>query len=123
MDNVVLVVEDNSELLEVVESILSDAGWRVHTSENATKGLVTLKEHGQHIALLLTDVVMPDMSGVELATRARDAYPHIKVLLMTGYTDVDTGGRLPLLRKPFRRKQLIEAVDRLMTDVLLGRWC
>jgi CheY-like chemotaxis protein len=121
MTRTVLVVEDNTELLEVVEEILSDVGWTVFTATNGTKGLLALKERGAQITLLLTDVVMPDVSGIELASRARDTYPHIKVLLMTGFADVQTGV-LPLVRKPFRRKELIEAISRVMADTGIGRW-
>jgi DNA-binding NtrC family response regulator len=121
MSNTVLLVEDNTELLEVVEAIFRDVGWTVHVAENGTTGLLMLKEHGANISLLLTDVVMPDMSGVELATRAKDAYPQIKVLLMTGYSNMQTGV-LPLLRKPFRRNELLDAVTSVMNDQGVRRW-
>ena len=121
MSKTVLVVEDNTELLEIIEEVLIEIGWTVLTATDGTQGLCSLKERGSQITLLLTDVVMPDISGTELASRAKDTYPQIKVLLMTGYAEVQTG-MLPLLRKPFRRQQLIEAVSRVMSETGIGRW-
>ncbi|MFI5299358.1 MAG: PAS domain S-box protein, partial [Polyangiales bacterium] len=118
-DELVLVVEDESALRNVVRRTLVSAGYRVLVAANAGEALLLCEKHGSDIALVLTDVVMPGMSGRELAERLGQVCPTAKVLFMSGYSDESIARHRvlgpALLRKPFDRTELAsrvrEAID------------
>jgi CheY-like chemotaxis protein len=83
----VLLVEDEEQVRAVVLSILRRQGYNVIVAQNAGEALLLCERHPEHIDLLLTDVVMPQMSGPELAKRLGTTRPEMKVLCMSGYTD------------------------------------
>ncbi|HEY5281173.1 MAG TPA: response regulator [Polyangia bacterium] len=83
----ILLVEDEEQVRTIVQSILVRQGYRVIVAQNATEALLLCEQHLQTIDLLLTDVVMPHMSGPELARRLLTSRPAMKVLCMSGYTD------------------------------------
>jgi len=83
----VLLVEDEDAVRRLVERILRGAGYRVLTAPNAGSAILMYAAHGRAIDLLLTDVVMPQMSGRELADRLTAARPGLKVLYMSGYAE------------------------------------
>jgi CheY-like chemotaxis protein len=83
----VLLVEDAGSLRELIREILTGQGYRVLEAEAAEPALAIASEHPGPIELLLTDVVMPGMSGAELAHRLRALRPETRVLFMSGYTD------------------------------------
>ncbi len=117
----VLLVEDEEAVRVVAQRMLERNGYRVITAANATDALEAA-EQGTHIDLLLTDVVMPLLSGAELATRLGARYPHMKVLYMSGYTDgtvvahgvLESG--VAFLQKPFTSEQLARKI-RSVIDV------
>jgi CheY-like chemotaxis protein len=83
----VLVVEDQAEVCDYAVTVLKTYGYRVIPAENAGEALLLFERDGEHIDLVLTDVVMPNVSGRELANRLEKLQPGIKVLFMSGYTD------------------------------------
>jgi two-component system, cell cycle sensor histidine kinase and response regulator CckA len=83
----VLLVEDEAQVRTIVFNVLRRQGYRVLVAENAGEALLISEKHLERIDLLLTDVVMPQMSGPELAKRLASARPEMKVLCMSGYTD------------------------------------
>jgi two-component system, cell cycle sensor histidine kinase and response regulator CckA len=83
----VLLVEDEDQVRAIVQSILRRQGYRVISARNAGEALLLCEKHEGPIDLLLTDVVMPRMSGPELAKRLSETRPRMKVLCMSGYTD------------------------------------
>jgi signal transduction histidine kinase/CheY-like chemotaxis protein len=111
----VLVVEDEAAVREFASSALRDLGYRTHEATNGRTALELLEAHSE-IELLLTDVVMPDISGRELSEAARKLRPDLRVLYMTGYTRnaivhngvLDTDARL--LTKPFTLSNLASKV-------------
>lgn len=114
------MVEDNELVLRVAERILLQQGFNVIASTDGQAAFRLCQEREGRIDLLLTDVVMPDWSGPELAQRVHEAYPRIKVLFMSGYTD-DALGRLggdlsgaPLLDKPFTPMTLLQRVRQVL---------
>jgi PAS domain S-box-containing protein len=119
----VLVVEDNAALRRIVMRQLGELGYRVLAAENAAAGLRLLER--QNIDLLLTDVVMPGgTNGRELARRARQRWPGIKVVFTSGFSEARLNGDpgplsacTPLLTKPYRKEELAsaarEALDRV----------
>ena len=103
----ILVVEDEEGLRSLMESLLKHLGYQVTSAANGGEALLLIEERGLKPDLVITDVVMPSMSGRQLVERLRRGQPHLKVLYMSGYTD-DTivhHGVLkpdaPFLQKPF----------------------
>jgi len=115
----VLLVEDEPKVLEVTRAMLESLGFQVLAAVTPVEALRLYEAHRPEIALVLSDAVMPGMSGPELlaALRARD--PDVRVVLMSGYPLGSAGGRLsaidvPWLQKPFRRDDLVQAIRRAL---------
>jgi DNA-binding NtrC family response regulator len=111
----VLVVDDEDGVRSVATRILQRSGYEVLTAGGGEEALALLGNEPD-VDLLLTDVIMPRMSGKELATRLATAHPGVRVLYMSGYTDrlVGIDELDHLLEKPFRRETLIAAVERVL---------
>lgn len=105
----VLVVDDDAEVREIVAEFLIDAGHRVLQAGGGIEALRVL-ENGAEIDLVITDVRMPDMSGIELADRIASERLGPKVILISGFFVTQQTGRR-VLRKPFRMTELEEAVQ------------
>jgi PAS domain S-box-containing protein len=98
----VLLVEDNDQVREFAESLLADLDYRVVSAPSAEAALEALA--AQDVDLLFTDVMMPGMTGVELAERARQMRPDLPVLLASGYSEEMAGGgahAFETLAKPY----------------------
>ena len=111
----VLLVEDNPRVREFAEGLLIDLGCKVIAVESAEQALDRLASNG--IDFVLSDVVMPGMSGVELANKIQDAHPNVPVLLATGYSDeiVKRGSEFAVLAKPFGAADLSKAMAAVLT--------
>ena len=117
----VLLVEDNAGLRLVARQQLTMIGCLVVEAENAPAALKILESRSD-IDLMLSDIVMPGgMNGRELAARAAQMHPNLKIILMSGYSDPRQAGdhheekekgAWELLTKPFRRQELYEAIQR-----------
>jgi two-component system, cell cycle sensor histidine kinase and response regulator CckA len=118
----VLLVEDQDNVRAIARAILKRAGYEVLVAHAAGDALVLCEQHQGKIDLLLTDVVMPQLSGIELAKRIAQTRPETKVLYMSGYTDDSVvrhgvlGGDMAFLQKPFTPESLAGRVR----DVLDG---
>jgi signal transduction histidine kinase/DNA-binding response OmpR family regulator len=110
----ILVVEDEDPVRTLLRRILVDHGYRVLEARDGLDGLRRSQEHGGEIHLLLTDMVMPEMTGPELAQRVAVQRPTTRVLFMTGYTEHDSAGAAALLHKPFSSTTLLGHVRRLL---------
>jgi PAS domain S-box-containing protein len=116
----ILLVEDEAPVRELVAELLQASGYTVLTAAGPAAALELSDRHPEPIDLLLTDVVMPEMSGPELCQRLMSLRPQTRVLYMSGYTDEATGrhGVLEpgtfLLQKPFG----VGALGRKVRDVL-----
>ena len=119
----ILLVEDEEQVRTVARSVLKRSGYRVIEMRGAAEALLYAQGHSHPIDLLLTDVVMPQMSGPELARRLSALRPGLRVLCMSGYTDdsiVRHGvlqAEIELLQKPFTSDSLTQRVR----EVLDGR--
>ena len=108
----VLLVEDEKQVRSVAEQILRRYGYDVLVAEGGAEAMRICDGHPSPIHLLLTDVVMPQMSGPEVARRVAESHPETKVLCMSGYTDdsiVRHGvldARIAFLQKPFTPEML-----------------
>jgi CheY-like chemotaxis protein len=112
----VLLVEDEPGVRTLVRRVLEKCGYAVVETRSAVEALQCLRERS--FTALVTDVLMPQMSGPQLVQRARELYPKIPALLMTGYSeDVLDGVEIPgcaLIRKPFTPEALADQLDRLI---------
>ena len=113
---VILLAEDEDDVRRVAARMLRTAGYVVLEAHNGAHALLVATEHAGPIALLLTDVVMPEVSGVELATWYHATFPRGEVIYMSGYTDDDlfrqglTREHIRFVNKPFTRARLLEEV-------------
>jgi CheY-like chemotaxis protein len=104
--NIVLCVDDDAVVLRYCSIAIAEAGFRVVIAENGPAGLEAFIQLKTEICLVLTDVLMPYMNGVEMAQQILAMAPEAKILIMTGYTDEIVklqGGNLelPVIKKPF----------------------
>ncbi|CAN0501866.1 unnamed protein product, partial [Discosporangium mesarthrocarpum] len=112
----ILLVEDDEGVRELMTTGLSMLGYKIHAACNGQDALQILSEHDAEIGLMVTDVVMPGMSGGELAELTRERHPDIKVLFLSGYNNDEvvkrgvTQGDIRLLRKPFTIDEFSQVV-------------
>ncbi|HWJ98252.1 MAG TPA: PAS domain S-box protein, partial [Acidimicrobiales bacterium] len=112
---VILVVEDEPAFREMARRILEAAGYTALTAADAPEGLEAVGIHGARIDLILTDVVMPGHSGIEMAAQLRATHPEIPLIFMSGYAESIVLGTTEvapdeLLAKPFNQTTLLERV-------------
>jgi CheY-like chemotaxis protein len=115
----VLVVDDEHAVRVMVGRLLSDAGYRVVLARSGEEALEALAQQPRFVDLLLSDLRMPQMDGIHLATAIRRRRPHTRVLLMTAYPSDDVLG-WPLLLKPFTSGALESEVRRVLTEPVAG---
>ncbi len=122
----ILLVEDDDDVRSYLLETLHGAHYRVIEAADAEKALEALRTHGDEIDLLLTDVVMPGMSGRRLAEEAKALRPDLKVIFMTGYSRnaIVHQGRLDsgvdLLQKPITADQLVTKIRTVLDRKLPG---
>lgn len=104
----IVMVDDDAEVRIVVSEFLEDFGYHVLQAEGAAAAL-RLLETTPEVDLLISDIRMPDMSGLELAEIATQRYRGLKVILISGYFVAQQVNRR-FLRKPFRMNELRDAV-------------
>jgi two-component system cell cycle sensor histidine kinase/response regulator CckA len=113
----VLLAEDEPLLRELGETILQRAGYSVITAPDTAALATLIATYPARVDLLVTDVIMPSMSGPELAKLARKRWPDIRVLYMSGYADDDLQelqGDFAFLQKPFTPSELIEKIAEVL---------
>jgi two-component system, cell cycle response regulator CpdR len=114
----ILLAEDDDSMRGFLERALSRAGHQVIAFDNGREALDRLMD--EPFTLLLTDIVMPRMDGIELARRASEIDPTLKIMFITGFAAVtmnnDTAAPKDarVLSKPFHLKDLVQEVDRLL---------
>jgi CheY-like chemotaxis protein len=112
----VLVVEDEKAVRHVVKRVLELQGYTVFTARNGFEALRVAREREGRIDLVMTDVVLPEMSGPAIVERLLADWPHAKVLYMSGYAAEEAAKRgllqpgTALLKKPFTLDELARAV-------------
>ncbi|HKI48192.1 MAG TPA: response regulator, partial [Desulfobacteria bacterium] len=118
----VLLVEDDLSILELTRKILDSLGYNVLTANTPSEALALTEKNSAGIHLLVTDVIMPQMNGRELAERLQRHYPNLRELFMSGYTAdaiahhgvLEEG--LHFIQKPFSRENLAKIVRRVLDE-------
>jgi two-component system cell cycle sensor histidine kinase/response regulator CckA len=119
-NGIVMVVEDDDRVREIVASHLESFGFRVLCEASGNAAVRDYEQLHEDIELLVTDVVMPALSGPDLARKLKERQPNLRVLYMTGWAPVDTlpaeglGQGAELLRKPFDERELYSTVRHLL---------
>jgi signal transduction histidine kinase/DNA-binding response OmpR family regulator len=115
---VILLVEDDPAVLEVTQAMLEHLGYQVITASNGRQALEVYHQYQNKIALVLTDVTMPELGGIALSQNLRIKYPTVKVIALTGYSlesepdDLLNQGIIDWLQKPLNRHQLAQTISR-----------
>ncbi len=116
----ILVVEDDESVRTFTARALAAAGHAVETAEDGEAGLECIGRVGGRYDLVLSDIRMPVMDGIEMALQAARAHPGIKILLMTGYAEQRERAAelsaivIDVVQKPFTLAQLRSEVDRAL---------
>ena len=114
----ILLAEDDEDMRKFLVKALQNAGYEVVSFANGMEAYERLKE--EPFTLLLTDIVMPEMDGIELARRAADLDPDLKIMFITGFAAValNPDSQAPkdakVLSKPFHLKDLVGEIERLL---------
>ncbi len=116
----ILVAEDDASMRQFLTAALEKAGHRVTPCDDGLRALTELERDEKTYDLLLADIVMPGMDGIELAQRATTLRPSLKVMFITGFAAMAVGAQsaphAKILSKPFHLSELVRQVD----DILLN---
>ncbi|MCC6982293.1 MAG: response regulator [Bauldia sp.] len=114
----ILLAEDDNDMRRFLTKALQNAGYDVVSFDNGRSAYERMRE--EPFTLLLTDIVMPEMDGIELARRATEIDPDLKVMFITGFAAValNPDSKAPkdakVLSKPFHLRDLVNEVERLL---------
>jgi len=116
----ILLAEDDDSMRGFLTLALEKAGHRVIPCADGLAAYKAAEDYGQTIDLLLADIVMPGMDGIELSQRVSTLYPHIKILFITGFSAVAMGAGVAkndnakIMSKPFHLNDLVKQVDEIL---------
>jgi DNA-binding response OmpR family regulator len=129
MDNQIriLVVDDEPEICHLIEQVLKREGYQVDVSFSGIEALQMIKSFNYH--LLLTDLEMPEVDGIELTRKAKKQHPEIRVIMVTGNAKVDAAIRSlrhridGYIKKPFKISELRKVVRQTLCThkIVLGK--
>ena len=114
----ILLAEDDTDMRRFLLKALQGAGFDVISYDNGLSAYQRLRE--EPFELLLTDIVMPEMDGIELARRAAELDPDIKIMFITGFAavalnpDCTAPRQAKVLSKPFHLREIVAEVDRML---------
>lgn len=114
----ILLAEDDNDMRRFLAKALERAGYEVTDFDNGASAYERLQE--EPFSLLLTDIVMPEMDGIELARRATEIDPDLRVMFITGFaavalnSDSNTPRNAKVLSKPFHLRELVSEVEKLL---------
>lgn len=126
--NRVLIVDDVEQVRDGIGSIVESEGYRVHTASNGFEALDVIKHN--EIDLIVSDILMPEMDGIEMCNQIKELFPDMKFILISGggrevnvsssYDYLDTARKLTgikdILKKPFDPEELISLIDSMLKN-------
>ena len=113
----IIVVDDEDVILSLVEQILESRGHTIRTALSGEEALAALRERPTE--LVITDIRMPGMDGLDLGMRIRESFPGIRIALITGFysehaqSSAEEIGINEIVKKPFKSVEVLEMVDRI----------
>ncbi len=116
----ILIVEDKEDVLQFTTNALISLGYKVFSAHNGKEALKILTSNNNLIDLIITDIVMPELNGKELAEQVKKLYPNIKIIFVSGYTDDIIlqkdlySNDIEFLHKPFSIKTLSQVVRKVL---------
>jgi two-component system, cell cycle sensor histidine kinase and response regulator CckA len=116
----VLLSEDEQDVREIAREFLESGGYTVIEAKNGKEAIELAEKHGEKIDLLVTDMVMPGMTGQELAVRLQREYPGLAVVFMSGYSEhaatemANADPSVRLMTKPFSRSAILRTVREIL---------
>jgi len=116
----ILAVDDDAGILKLLDSVLGSAGYSVLLADCGRNAIRIFEECATPVHLLLTDVIMPDLTGPVVAERLRERQPDLRVLFMSGFHDAElvqrfvTDNGFKLLPKPFTGDSLLRSVQNIL---------
>jgi two-component system cell cycle response regulator len=119
----ILLVDDDQSILEILADLMAIFGHDYVTAQNGVEAIEKLKHN--FFDIVLTDMIMPDIDGMELLKHIKKNYPNIKVMVVTGYerafsyTDVIRAGASDFISKPFNTDELEAKINRLVREIEL----
>ncbi|MFD1198953.1 cell cycle two-component system response regulator CpdR [Brucella gallinifaecis] len=114
----ILLAEDDNDMRRFLVKALEKAGYHVTHFDNGSSAYERLRE--EPFSLLLTDIVMPEMDGIELARRATEIDPDLKIMFITGFAavalnpDSDAPRDAKVLSKPFHLRDLVNEIEKML---------
>lgn len=120
----VLIVDDDSSILEVLEARLTAAGFSTHKAGSGPEALKILKK--KQVDIVVSDIKMPEMSGMELLEKTRTIYPQLPIIFLTAYGTIPDAveavksGAVDYLTKPFDGKELVAKIEDVLANVPQG---
>jgi two-component system cell cycle response regulator CpdR len=114
----ILLAEDDNDMRRFLVKALENAGFQVSSHDNGLSAYQRLRE--EPFEMLLTDIVMPEMDGIELARRASELDPDIKIMFITGFaavalnSDSDAPKNAKVLSKPVHLRELVSEVNKML---------
>ncbi|RMF11127.1 MAG: response regulator [Candidatus Neomarinimicrobiota bacterium] len=118
----ILVVEDEEDIRDVIKMQLEALGYQVKLAENGVKAVEIYEKHPYQFDLVIFDLVMPGMNGIETYHRLVKINPEVRCILMSGYSkdtqasDLFQSGKVGFLQKPFRLHELTQAIQKSMSQ-------
>jgi len=112
----ILVVDDELLIRDLLYDFFSEQGWNISIAENGEKALEIL--NSKKVDLVLTDLKMPNMDGLDLTTQVKESFPDLPVVIMTGYPSVDSAvsalhnNVADYIIKPFNINQLYKTIEK-----------
>ncbi|MBI1953436.1 MAG: response regulator [Candidatus Omnitrophica bacterium] len=114
-EKTILLVDDEKDMGWVIKQILTDAGYRVVTAKTGAEGLAKFRQVTPSVRLVLLDLRLPDMSGIELLKRIKAISSRTKILMITAFGTLESkkeaksAGAMEVLDKPFRVEKVLKA--------------
>ena len=117
MQKVALVVDDDRSVRVYVKAVLKSEGFRTLEAEDGELGLKLVRKIGSDIDLVISDIKMPKLDGIQLADLVRTEFPKIPIILVSGYVDVTLQNQpgVEFIPKPFLPSTLLNIVRKMVT--------